>query len=194
MLKQWPIFLIGIGTVMAFAAGLGVLLARWKVLPGTTAIWGSSPGRGDRHGADGRGVRRRHPAGRGHAISARRLRRADRLDRRPGMGRLQARSAPAPTDWFPALTPGPLLATLAIAVGGAVRRREIQDPRRPVAGDARDRRRACGDPSRHDHPAALASRRLLRRGRLVDRPPLHAPDRRLRGAPIAAHRRLDPRR
>ncbi len=44
MLKQWPIFLIGIGTVMAFAAVLGVLLARWKVLPGTTAIWGSSPG------------------------------------------------------------------------------------------------------------------------------------------------------
>ena len=44
MLKQWPIFLIGIGTVIAFAAVLGVLLARWKVLPGTTAIWGSSPG------------------------------------------------------------------------------------------------------------------------------------------------------
>ena len=45
MLKQWPIFLVGIATVMAFAAGLGVLLARWKVLPGTTAIWGSSPAR-----------------------------------------------------------------------------------------------------------------------------------------------------
>ena len=44
MLKQWPIFLVGIGAVMAFAAVLGVLLARWKVLPGTTAIWGSSPG------------------------------------------------------------------------------------------------------------------------------------------------------
>ena len=44
MLAQWPVFLIGIGTVMAFAAGLGALLARWKVLPGTTAIWGSSPG------------------------------------------------------------------------------------------------------------------------------------------------------
>jgi membrane AbrB-like protein len=27
--------------------------------------------------------------------------------------------APVPPDWFPALTPGPLLATLAIAVGGA---------------------------------------------------------------------------
>ena len=44
MLRQWPIFVIGIGTVMAFAAVLGVVLARWKVLPGTTAIWGSSPG------------------------------------------------------------------------------------------------------------------------------------------------------
>ena len=40
MLKQWPIFLIGIGAVMAFAAILGVLLARWRVLPGTRAIWG----------------------------------------------------------------------------------------------------------------------------------------------------------
>src|SRR5271163_2470147 len=30
--------------VIFFATGLGFALARWKVLPGTTAVWGSSPG------------------------------------------------------------------------------------------------------------------------------------------------------
>ncbi len=93
MLKQWPIFLIGIGAVMAFAAGLGVLLARWKVLPGTTAIWGSSPGAATAMVLMAEAFGARHPAGRGHAISARRLRRADRVDRRAGMGRARRRGA-----------------------------------------------------------------------------------------------------
>jgi membrane AbrB-like protein len=44
LLREWPIYLIGIGSVIAVAFGLGVLLTRLKVLPGTTAIWGSAPG------------------------------------------------------------------------------------------------------------------------------------------------------
>ena len=50
-------------------------------------------GRGDRNGADGRRLRRRHEAGRGHAISARGLRRTGGVDRRPGMGGLGRRGA-----------------------------------------------------------------------------------------------------
>jgi membrane AbrB-like protein len=119
MLKQWPIFLIGIGAVMAFAAALGILLARWRVLPGSTAIWGSSPGAAtamvlmaEAFGADIRLVAvmqylRVALVGLVASIVAREW-------SAPGG------PGPLPTEWFPPLTPGPLLATLALAVGGAV--------------------------------------------------------------------------
>jgi hypothetical protein len=42
--RNWPIFLVGVASVIAAAAALGGLLTRWRVLPGTTAVWGSSPG------------------------------------------------------------------------------------------------------------------------------------------------------
>jgi membrane AbrB-like protein len=41
---DWPIFLIGVLSTIAAASFLGWLLTRSRVLPGTTAIWGSSPG------------------------------------------------------------------------------------------------------------------------------------------------------
>jgi hypothetical protein len=41
---DWPIFLIGTLSTIAAASLLGWLLTRSRVLPGTTAIWGSSPG------------------------------------------------------------------------------------------------------------------------------------------------------
>jgi uncharacterized protein len=44
MAQQWPIFLAGIFLVLVFSTTLGWLLARWKILPGTTAVWGSAPG------------------------------------------------------------------------------------------------------------------------------------------------------
>lgn len=44
ILRDWPIFLPGVVSVLAASTFLGWLLARWQVLPGTTAIWGSSPG------------------------------------------------------------------------------------------------------------------------------------------------------
>ncbi|RYE07781.1 MAG: AbrB family transcriptional regulator [Hyphomicrobiales bacterium] len=44
LVAEWPIYLLGIGSVVVVAAGLGILLARLRVLPGTTAIWGSAPG------------------------------------------------------------------------------------------------------------------------------------------------------
>ena len=42
--REWPVFLGGVCSVLAVSTALGVLLARWKVLPGATAIWGSAPG------------------------------------------------------------------------------------------------------------------------------------------------------
>jgi len=41
---QWPIILGSAFFVITAANGLGFILARQRILPGTTAIWGSSPG------------------------------------------------------------------------------------------------------------------------------------------------------
>ncbi|RWE74392.1 AbrB family transcriptional regulator [Mesorhizobium sp.] len=42
--KEWPLFLgVVIATVTASSL-LGWLISRWRILPGTTAVWGSSPG------------------------------------------------------------------------------------------------------------------------------------------------------
>jgi membrane AbrB-like protein len=42
--QRWPMFLTLIGAVIVFAAALGYVLTRMRVLPGTTAVWGSSAG------------------------------------------------------------------------------------------------------------------------------------------------------
>lgn len=44
MLKDGPIFFGGVISVIIAAAILGWVLARQRVLPGTSAVWGSSPG------------------------------------------------------------------------------------------------------------------------------------------------------
>ncbi|MDK2858405.1 MAG: uncharacterized protein PWQ29_1719 [Verrucomicrobiota bacterium] len=41
---NWPLFLGIIFCIMMFSWSLGWLLARWQVVPGSAAIWGSSPG------------------------------------------------------------------------------------------------------------------------------------------------------
>lgn len=41
---QWPIFVTGVLSTAVAAAALGWLMARAQIFPGTTAIWGSSPG------------------------------------------------------------------------------------------------------------------------------------------------------
>ncbi len=42
--SDWPIFIVGVFSTVLAAAFLGWLMARAKLFPGTTAIWGSSPG------------------------------------------------------------------------------------------------------------------------------------------------------
>lgn len=43
-LEEWPLFLGVILATLAASALLGYLISRWRVLPGTTAVWGSTPG------------------------------------------------------------------------------------------------------------------------------------------------------
>jgi hypothetical protein len=44
ILRHWPVFVSVACAVLAASSTLGWLLTRWRVLPGTTAVWGSSPG------------------------------------------------------------------------------------------------------------------------------------------------------
>jgi uncharacterized protein len=43
-LKDWPLFLSVVIAIIAMSTGLGWLLTRLQVLPGTTAVWGTAPG------------------------------------------------------------------------------------------------------------------------------------------------------
>jgi membrane AbrB-like protein len=42
--KSWPLFVVAVGAVVLASALLGWAMARWRLLPGTTAVWGSFPG------------------------------------------------------------------------------------------------------------------------------------------------------
>ena len=44
ILAAWPVILIGVASVVLTANVIGFALARYRVLPGTTAVWGASPG------------------------------------------------------------------------------------------------------------------------------------------------------
>jgi len=44
VLQHWFLFSVGVLAVVAISSGLGWLMTRWQVLPGTTALWGTSPG------------------------------------------------------------------------------------------------------------------------------------------------------
>ncbi len=56
---RWPVFVAGALSVIAASALLGLVLSRMKILPGSTALWGLSPGgattmvlMAEAHGAD----------------------------------------------------------------------------------------------------------------------------------------------
>jgi len=128
--RKWPMFLSLIGAVIFFAAALGFVLARWRIFPGTTAVWGSSPGAAtamvlmaDGFGGDMRLVAvmqylRVACVGLVASIVARAW--------SPSVG-----AAPA-IDWFPAVPAGPLMGTLVLAVGGAVLGMKSRIPAGPL--------------------------------------------------------------
>ncbi len=119
MVRQWPLFLAGVCSVLLISTSLGALLARWKVLPGTTAVWGSTPGAAtvmvlmsEGFGGDPRLVAymqflRVMLVAIVASVVA-------RLLVAPGG------VARAAIDWFPAVAAGPLWETIALAVFGAI--------------------------------------------------------------------------
>jgi len=119
MVRQWPLFLAGVCSVLLISTSLGALLARWKVLPGTTAIWGSSPGAAtvmvlmsEGFGGDPRLVAymqflRVILVALVASIVARLWVAPGALPR-------------AAIDWFPAVAAGPFWETVALAVFGSI--------------------------------------------------------------------------
>ncbi len=115
----WPLFLVSVASVVAASAFIGWLLARWRVLPGTSAVWGSLPGAAsamalmaDAFGADARLVAfMQYTRVLVIAVVA------------SAMSRLLMPAGavvpPISIDWFPAVDPVAFAGTLAIAVGGA---------------------------------------------------------------------------
>ncbi len=116
---DWPVFLGGVCFTVVVAALLGWLLTRWRVLPGTTAIWGSSPGAAstmtvmaEAFGADVRLVafmqylRVMCVAGTASVVAS--------------IAMAGGGHPLPPIDWFPPFEPAALAVTLAIALGGAL--------------------------------------------------------------------------
>ena len=116
--RKWPMFLVLIGAVIFIAAFLGYALTRLRVLPGATAVWGSSAGAATAmvlmSGAFGGDMRlvavmqylRVACVGLAASLVA-------RAWMAPG-------AATASIVWFPPLAPGPFFATLLLGVGGAM--------------------------------------------------------------------------
>ena len=131
LLRDWPLFLGTIVAVIAVATLLGGLLTRWRVLPGTAAIWGSSPGAAtamilmaEAYGADIRLVAVMQYL-RVVCVAAV----ASLVSRLWIAGPVATRAA---IDWFPTLAWGPLAGTLALAGFGAVAARPLRIPAGPM--------------------------------------------------------------
>jgi len=118
VVRDWPVFLAGVGATVGAAAVLGWGLARWKVLPGSTAIWGSSPGAAgtmivmaEAFGADVRLVAFMQYLRIGCVVAAASV--IASLAMAGGGHRLP------PVDWFPPVSFAALGVTLVIAFAGA---------------------------------------------------------------------------
>jgi len=44
LLKSWPLFAGVVVVILVASSAVGLMMTRWQILPGTTAIWGTSPG------------------------------------------------------------------------------------------------------------------------------------------------------
>ncbi|WP_454692220.1 AbrB family transcriptional regulator [Achromobacter aloeverae] len=127
---KWPLFFGGVAAVTVAANGLGWLLARLRVFPGTTAVWGASPGAAaamtlmaESYGADTRLVAfMQYLRVVCVAVVASLVAHVFVENGAP--------EAPPPVamDWFPPVSPWSLLGTLLLALGGAWLGRVLRIP------------------------------------------------------------------
>jgi membrane AbrB-like protein len=119
MVERWPVFLAGVSSVLIISTLLGALLARWKVLPGTTAVWGSAPGAAtvmvlmsEGFGGDPRLVAYMQ------FLRVMMVALVASIVARLWVG--TGAAVHAGVDWFPALAGAPLWETMALAGVGAI--------------------------------------------------------------------------
>ncbi|GAA0548293.1 hypothetical protein FHS83_000974 [Rhizomicrobium palustre] len=119
ILTNWPVLLLGVGSTIIAAATIGFVLARGRVLPGTTAIWGSSPGAASTmvvmaevFGADVRLV--------AFMQYLRVMCVAGLASLTASITMTTSGHAPNPIDWFPAFDGVSFVLTLAVAFGSGL--------------------------------------------------------------------------
>ena len=148
LLQRWPVFITCITSVLVISAGLGALLARWRVLPGSTAVWGSAPGAATvmvlmsaGFGADSRLVAymqflRVVLVAVLASVIARLWPLLPRAAAGTHVAATQAAAlhalSHAPAQWFSLPATGPLLGTLALAMLGAFAGRVSKIPAGPL--------------------------------------------------------------
>ncbi|MBO0765798.1 MAG: AbrB family transcriptional regulator [Hyphomicrobiaceae bacterium] len=115
-LKDWPLFLSVVLAIVVTSGALGWTMGRYDVVPGTTAVWGTAPGAASvmmvlagAFGADARLV-----------AFMQYMRVVCVAGLASMVGRLWVGPAVAGPQvvWFPAVSPGDLAVTLAIAAAG----------------------------------------------------------------------------
>ncbi|WP_144631007.1 AbrB family transcriptional regulator [Bordetella genomosp. 13] len=127
LLADWAICLAAVVCVILASGALGWTLARRGVLPGSTAVWGLSPGAAnamvlmaESYDADVRLVAFMQYLRVVLVVLV-----AAAVSRIWG---LPTGAHAAPVDWFPAMQAGPFAATLAVAIGGAWLARMLRLP------------------------------------------------------------------
>jgi membrane AbrB-like protein len=129
VVADWPLFLVAVLSVIAASAALGWLLARWRVLPGSTVVWGSFPGAAtamvlmaEAYGADVRLVAFMQYLRVVFVAST-----ASIVARAWAMGGRFAN-----VSWFPPITPLLFFETLGLAWGGALGAQLLRIPAGPL--------------------------------------------------------------
>ncbi len=126
-MSDWPVFLTVVLLTLAASSFLGWLVSRWRILPGTTAVWGSAPGgamamvmMAEAFGADARLVAFMQYLRVIIVIMAAGLIASLFVD---------TAAVPAPTkDWFPRLDPVAFGATIAVIAAGGLAGRLLRLP------------------------------------------------------------------
>lgn len=124
--ENWALFLgVTVATLLASSA-LGLMISRWRILPGTVGVWGSTPGAASAmvlmagtFGADQRLV-----------AFMQYLRVLMVTGAAVGVAHwwVGATGGGASVDWFPRLDPAGFATTVAVAVAGAVAARAVRLP------------------------------------------------------------------
>jgi uncharacterized protein len=127
IVSHWVLFTIGVMSVIVVSAFLGLVMTRLQILPGTTALWGTSPGAAsvmtimaESYGADIRLVafmqylRVLLVAGAAAAVAR--------------MVGVNPAHHPDAIVWFPTIAWGPLAETMALAAAGPLIARTLRIP------------------------------------------------------------------